>query len=325
MASRRYVLGLPLVAAALASGRAFAQNPAYPSRPIRVISPFPPGGGTDLVARTISQALADTNKWQVVVDNKPGAGGAIGLGEAKRADAGGYDLVVGQMDNLILAPWLSRVSYDSTTDFTPIALIGRSPIVFVTGKASRFASFPDAVAAVKEDPLGVTLGSAGSGTLAHLLIELMRTRTDTAFRHVPYRGSTPAMTDLLGGHLDIGGVSIASALPLIRSGDVRALAVSGAGRNGVLPDTPSLVELGMKGVEVTTWYGLLGPAGLPAEVTALLNRQVNGIVRRPEIAASLAEQGLEAAPMTPDAFGTMIRDEYVAWRKIVADLGFKRE
>lgn len=304
---------------------AVASAQTYPSRPVKIISPFPPGGGTDLVARTVGQSLADRNKWQVVIENKAGAGGAIGLGEAKKAEPNGYELVVGQMDNLILAPWLSRVSFDSVKDFTPIALIGKSPIVLVTGKASRFATFGDAVAAVKGEPASVTLGSAGNGTLAHLLIELMRTRTDTRFRHVPYRGSTPAMTDLLGGHLDIGGVSIASALPLIRSGEVRALAVSSRGRNPSLPDVPSLVELGLKDVEVSTWYGLLGPAGLPADLTQLLNREVNAIVQAPGVAATLAEQGLESGPNSPEQFGGLIRDEYAAWQTIIADLGFKRE
>jgi tripartite-type tricarboxylate transporter receptor subunit TctC len=310
--NRRAFGGLAIALAAGLAGLSPASAQTFPSRPIRVISPFPPG-------------LADLNKWQVYVDNRPGAGGTIGLADARKSEPTGYDLVVGQMDNLVIAPGLSRVNFDTIKDFAPIGLIGTSPIVLVASKTSRLSSFDDAVREVKAEPGRVTLGSAGQGTLAHLLIELMRVRTGIQFRHVPYRGSTPAMQDILGGHLDIAGVSIASALPLIRSGDVRALAVSGAARSATLPDVPTLGQLGLSGVEVSTWYGLLGPAGVPEDILAVLNAQVNRIVQRPDVAATLAEQGLEPAPMSPAQFAAFIREDYAKWQATMAELGFKRE
>lgn len=318
---RRAVMALVL--AAMAGGVAQAQP--YPSRTIKLVSPFPPGGGTDFLARTVAQHLGDMNKWNIVVENKAGGGGTIGLGETKRGQPDGYELVVGQFDNLVLAPWISKVAFDSTKDFAPIALFGKTPIVFVVRKDSRFQSFADAVAAVRAAPNDVTIGSAGTGTITHIIIELIRSRGESQFRHVPYRGSTPALTDLLGGHVDMIGASIASAYPLIKSGDVRALAVSGEARSRSLPDVPTLGEQGVKGIAVNTWYGLLAPAGLPDEIAQRLNKDVNAVVQRPDVVAKLAEQGVEPAPISPQAFGTMIREDYATWQKIIGDLGFKRE
>lgn len=317
---RHVLAALLLFATTLAS-----QAQGYPSRPIRVISPFPPGGGTDLVARLVSQNLADLNKWSVFVENKPGASGAIGLAEAARANPAGYDLVIGQMDNLALSPFLSRVSFDSIKDFTPIALIGKTPIVFIVRRDSAFRGFIDTVEAVKAAPGSVTMGSPGSGSTTHLILELLRVREDRVFRHVPYRGAAPSLTDLLGGHVDVVGSSIASAMALIRSGEVRALAVTSTRRNPSLPEVPTLDELGIKAIDVSTWYGLLGPAGLPEEVTRTLNADVNRIVQRPEVIAALGEQGLEAAPMSREDFAALLGRDHASWGKIIGELGFKRE
>lgn len=317
---RHFLAAVALVAVSVA-----AYGQTYPTRPIRVISPFPPGGGTDFVSRQVAQNLADQNKWTVFVENKPGAAGTIALGETARLAPSGYDLVIGQMDNLALSPFLARVSYDSVKDFTPIALVGKSPIVFIVRRESPYRGFNEIMEAVKTAPGSVTVGSPGAGSTTHLILELMRVREDRVFRHVPYRGAAPSLTDLLGGHVDVIGSSIASAMPLIRSGDVRAVAVTSARRSASLPEVPSLNELGIKTIDVSTWYGLLGPAGLPDDVTRTLNAGVNKVVARPEVLAAFAEQGMETAPGSAEAFASLVKSDYESWAKTIGELGFKRE
>jgi tripartite-type tricarboxylate transporter receptor subunit TctC len=309
--------------AMLAVPAAYAQT--YPSRTIRVVSPFAPGGGTDFLARTVGQYLADSNKWTVVVENRAGANGALGLSEVAKSEPSGHDLVLGQMDNLILAPWLTKVSYDSVKDFTPVALIGKTPIVFLVAAKSPHKSFQDVAAAAKAKPGTVTLGSSGTGSISHLANELLRLRGDILMRHVPYRGSAPALGDLMGGHVDVVGSSIASALALIKSGNVRPLALSSTKRSPVLPDVPTFAELGIPGVEVGSWYGVLGPAGLPAEVTKRLNADVNAMMARPDILAKLGDQGIEPVPQSPEEFAALVRTDYTTWRDIITEIGMKRE
>jgi tripartite-type tricarboxylate transporter receptor subunit TctC len=315
---RRFLGAILLLAATSFS---IAQD--FPSKAIRLVSPFPPGGGTDLIARTIASKLSETKSWSVIVDNRAGANGLIGLTEVSRTKPTGYDLVVGQTDNLILGPVLQKVSFDPVNGFTPIGYIGGSPVVFLVAANGKYQSFPDVVAAAKANPGAITLGTSGSGSAAHITGELMRKRAGIQLQHVPYKGSAPALTDLLGGQIDVAGSSIASASAMIRGGKLKAIAVSGAARSPSLPDVPTLAELGVKNVVVDIWYGLFGPADLPSEIVKQLNVEVNTIVQRTDVKKILSEQGLEPKQGTDDDFSRFVRREYSTWKGIIAETGMK--
>lgn len=300
--------------------RAAAQ--AYPSRPIRMISPFPPGGGTDLLARAICVRLAEAKGWTVVVENRAGANGVIGLAEAARAPADGYDIVLGQQDNLVLAPLLTKVAFDPLRDFAPIAFAVQSPPVITVAAQSPYRTFDDLARAARAAPGTLAFGSSGSGSSSHIISEALRLRGGIAMQHVPYRGSNPAMADLLGGHVAAVGSSIASAASALQSGGARALAVSGATRSASLPDTPTLRELGYD-VELTTWWGVLGPARMPDAVVALLNGEFNRVLQQPELVRTLAQQGMEPAPATPAAFAELLRKDVEASRAMINQIGMK--
>lgn len=304
-----------------ASSLSFAQN--YPTMPIRLVSPFPPGGGTDLIARTIAAKLVETKHWTVLVDNRAGANGTIGVAEVSRANPAGYDLVIGQKDNLILAPLLQKVPFDTVKDFRPIAYIGGSPVVFLSAASGKYQKFDDVIAAIKANPNSLTMGTSGSGSSAHITTEVMRKRANLSFQHVPYKGSTQALTDLLGGQIDVVGSSIASANALIQAGKIRPLAVSGATRSPSLPDVPTLAELGVRNVEMDIWYGLFGPAGLRPEIARQLNTEVNLIIQRPDVAKILREQGLQPMPRSPEDFARLVQTDYTTWKGVLAETGVK--
>ncbi|MEN3296851.1 MAG: hypothetical protein V7642_6104 [Burkholderiales bacterium] len=312
-----------LGAMALLTAAVFAHADAYPEKPIRIVSPFPPGGGTDLLARTFGTKLNEVNKWTVVVENKPGANGTMGLAEVARAKPTGYDLVMGQKDNLVLAPWLFKVSFDSVKDFTPVALIGSTPVVILAAGNSKYRSFADVVAAAKAAPNTLSFATSGNGSVSHIASELLRRRANIYLQHVPYKGSGPALADLVGGHVDVAGSSIASAVPLIKGGKARALAVTGLNRNPSLPDVPTLAEFGITNVEVSSWWGLLGPAGLPKDIVRKLNEDVNKLLLRPDVLATLKDNGIEAKQATPEQFATMLKTDYHDWEKVIAETGIK--
>jgi tripartite-type tricarboxylate transporter receptor subunit TctC len=312
-----------LVAALLLAASSLALAQSFPSKPIRLVSPFPPGGGTDLIARTVASKLSETKKWSVIVDNRAGANGLIGLTEVSRAKATGYDLVIGQTDNLILGPVLQKVAFDPVESFTPIGYIGGSPVVFLVAANGKYQTFADVASAAKAAPGTITLGTSGSGSAAHITGELMHKRAGIQLQHVPYKGSAAALTDLLGGQINVAGSSIASASAMVRGGKLKAIAVSGATRSSSLPDVPTLAELGVKNVNVEIWYGLFGPADLPGDVLKQLNSEVNTILRRPDVQTILNDQGLEAKPGTADNFSRFVRSEYSAWKGIIAETGVK--
>jgi tripartite-type tricarboxylate transporter receptor subunit TctC len=312
-----------LSALALVMTVAGAQAQVYPNKTIRIVSPFPPGGGTDLLARTVGAKLNEVNKWTVIVDNKPGANGTIGLAEVARAKPTGYDLVMGQKDNLVFAPWLFKVSFDSVNDFTPIAMIGTTPMVILAASHSKYHSFTDVVAAAKSAPDTLFFATSGNGSLSHIVGELLRRRANIRLQHVPYKGSGPALADLIGGHVDVAGSSIASAIPLVKSGVVRALAVTGLTRSASLPDVPSLNELGIKNIEVSSWWGLLGPAGVPKDVVRKLNEDVNKLLLRADVLATLKDNGIEAQQATPEQFASILKTDYRYWEKVIAETGIK--
>jgi len=311
-------LALPLAFGAAST----AQAQAWPAKPVRMIVPFPPGGGTDILARLVAQKLTETNHWTVVPDNRAGAGGTIGIAEAARSAPTGYDIVMGQKDNMVVAPWLYKnLSYEPTKDLTAVAHVAFTPVVIVTQANSKYKTLDDVVKAARAAPDTVTYGSPGNGTTIHLAGEIFNGAAKIKMRHVPYKGSNAAMMDVLAGNVDLMVSSVPSAMAQIKAGKLRPLAVTSAKRSSSLPDTPTVAELGYKGFDVSTWYGLFVPAKTPKDVIATLNAEVNKLLATPEMQAAIIAQGAEPQSMTPEQFGTLLKTDYEKWKGIVQASG----
>jgi tripartite-type tricarboxylate transporter receptor subunit TctC len=312
-----------LLAAGLASIPAWAQ--AWPAKPIRMIIPSTPGGGTDFTGRQLSTKLAEMNGWSVVPDNRPGAGTALGLAEAARARPDGYELVIAQSDNVSLIPLLLKVAYDPIKDLTPIALAAVTPLVILVPENSPYKTLPDLIKAAKEQPGRLTYGTSGTGGGVHIALEMLQLAAGCKMQHVPYKGSTPALADLMGGHLNFAGSSISSAASLIHSGKVRALAVTSAKRNASLPEVPAVAEFGYKDFNAISFYGVMGPAGIPAPVVARLNADINKILQRADVKSAFQAQGFDAGGGTPEEFAALIRADIQKSREIITTAGIKVE
>ncbi|OVZ60644.1 LacI family transcriptional regulator [Pigmentiphaga sp. NML080357] len=311
-----------LAVAALAMAATGAHAQAYPSKPIRLLIPFPPGGGTDILSRLIANKLGEAEKWTIVSENRAGAGGTIGIAAAVRAAPNGYEMVMGQKDNLVVAPWLYKsVTYDPTRDLVAVAHIGYTPIVIVTQASSRFKTLADVVAAAKAAPGSITYGSPGSGTTIHLAGEIFKDAAKIDIRHIPYKGSNAAMMDVLAGNVDLMVSSVPSAMAQIQSGKLRPLAVTSARRSTSLPDVPTIAELGYKGFDVSTWYGLFMPAGTPREIGATVNTAVNRLLAMPETREAIHAQGAEAQAMSAEQFAELLKTDYQKWKGIVQATG----
>jgi tripartite-type tricarboxylate transporter receptor subunit TctC len=313
----RMLLALPAVVlgtAMLATGAAEAQT--YPDRPIRLIIPFTPGGGTDNLSRLVGNKLTEKNKWTVVMENKAGASGTIGVQEVSKASPTGYELVMGQADNLAVAPLLNKaVTYDPLKDLQPVAHVADVPIILLTATSKPYKTLSDVITAAKASPGTITFASAGAGTVSHLMGELLGTTAKVNIRHVPYKGSAPALADLLGGHVDLMTSSVSSAVAQIKAGTARGLAVSSARRSSVLPDVPTVAESGYPGFDVATWYGLYAPAGVPKPIITLLNAEVNKVL--PELREAINAQGGELQILSPEAFGELLKTDIEKWREVI--------
>ncbi len=309
---------------ALFTETAIAQ--AYPTKPIRMIIPFPPGGGTDIAARTIANKLSENAKWTLVAENKPGAGGNLGVEQAVKSPADGYTLVVGQTSNLAINPALyAKLPYDPLKDLSPIVLIVSAPVVLVVASNSRYRSLGDMLAAAKTDPGAVTFASPGNGTVSHLSGELLQRAAGVKLTHVPYKGASQALTDTLGGQVQSFMSSVPSALSQIKAGRLRAIAVTSAKRSPELPSAPTIAESGYKGFEANTWYGLLAPAGTPAPVIARLNAEANRALATPELQQRLAAEGGEALGGSPEQFASFLKAEHAKWGRVVRESGARAE
>ncbi len=314
---RKYIA---VAALAMAAGGAHAQ--AYPSKPIHLLVPFPPGGGTDILSRLIANKLNESENWTIVAENRAGAGGTIGIAAAVRAAPTGYEMVMGQKDNLVVAPWLYKsVAYDPTRDLVAVAHVGYTPIVIVTQAGSRFKTLADVVNAAKAAPGSVTYGSPGSGTTIHLAGEIFKDAAKIDIRHIPYKGSNAAMMDVLAGNVDLMVSSVPSAMAQIKTGKLRPLAVTSAKRSTSLPDVPTIAELGYPGFDVSTWYGLFMPAGSPRDAVTKVNAAVNKLLAMPETRAAIHAQGAEALAMSPEEFGELLKTDYQKWKGIVQAAG----
>ncbi|CAB3623907.1 MAG: tripartite tricarboxylate transporter substrate binding protein [Achromobacter sp.] len=307
------------VAAMAVACVAHAQD--YPSKPIRIIIPSTPGGGTDYIGRLMGNKLHELNGWSVVPENKPGAGTALGLAEAARAPAQGYDLVIGQSDNVTLIPLLMKVAYDPVKDLAPVALVATTPMVLLVSDSSPFKTLPEVIEAARKAPNTLSYGTSGTGGGVHIAMEMLQHAAGFKMQHVPYKGSAPALADLMGGHLQFAGSSISSAASLIKAGKVRALAVTSPKRNPALPDVPTVAELGYKDFSVVTYYGVLAPAKTPAAVVARLNADFNKLLTRQDVRDALASQGLEADPVSSEEFAALIRSDIGKARQTIATAG----
>ena len=298
--------------------------PAYPTKPIRLIVPFPPGGGTDILSRLVATKLTEQVKWTVVADNRAGAGGTIGITEAVKAAPTGYDLVMGQKDNLVIGPWLYKnLPWDPTRDLVAVAHIAYTPVVIATSANSKFKTLADVINAARSAPGKVSYGSPGNGTSIHLAGELFEKAANIELSHIPYKGSNPAMMDALAGNVDLLVSSVPSAMAQIKSGKLRPLAVTSAKRSSSMPDVPTVAESGFKDFDVSTWYGVLAPAGTPAQVVSTLNTEINKLLASQEVRDAIHAQGAEPEAMTPAKFAALLKTDYAKWKGIVEASGAK--
>ena len=314
-----------LLAGALggASSLGFAQ--AYPNRPVKYIVPVAAGGGSDLVGRTVAERWSRLLGQPIVVDNQGGGGGVIAAQTTAKSAPDGYTLMQGYVATHGTSPATRKLPYDAIKDFTPIGMIGGTPNVLVVTANLPPANFKDFVAYVRKNPGSISYGSAGQGSLTHLTMELFKLQTNTFMTHIPYRGIAPAFTDLIGGQTQAMFPGLAAALPHIRSNRVRPLAVTGKARHPLLKDIPTLDELGLKGFEAMQWYGVVGPAGMPAAVVKHLNETLNAALSAPDMREKLSGEALEPQPMSPEQFGKYIREDIARWTRVAKERNIQLE
>ncbi len=327
---KRPLIKLALAAAAALTAAAFplsALAQAWPSKPLRMVIPFPAGGATDIIGRTIAQKLSAALGQQVVVDNKPGAGGTIGADLVAKAPPDGYTIVMATSSTHSIGPALNpKMPYDAFKDFAPVAHVANAPSVLVVGSGFPAASAQELVKLLKANPGKYNFGSSGIGTYPHLSGEMFKWRAGGLFVvHIPYRGTGLVVTDLIAGQIAFLMDSIVSSQTHIQAGRVKPLAVSGAKRSAALPNVPTFAEQGVPGMEFSNWFGVLAPAGTPADLVARLNRELGNIVKDPEVISALARSGAEVVSATPAQFAQVIRAEHEDWKAVIRRAGIKAE
>jgi len=295
-----------------------AQSQSYPARPIRLIVPFPPGGSTDTYARILGPRLAEAVGQQVVIDNRAGAGGALGAEIAAKSPTDGYTIWLGQTANLAIGPALRKNStYDPVRDFAAITLVQKASSVLVVSPSSPIKSLNDLIAMAKKNPQGVTYGSAGIGTAGHLNGHLLNLAAGIDMTHVPYKGASPAMLDLQGGRITLLATSIGSSAGLIRQGKIRAIATTGAKRARALPDVPTAAEQGLKGFDMTSWHAMMAPAKVSSQVVTRLNRELVAALGMPDVQEKLMSEGGDVTPTTPAEAAAFVRGEVKKWDEVI--------
>ncbi len=305
---------------AIAQPAAGANQPsaAYPIKPIRLVVPFTPGGSTDILARAIGVDLTKAWGQPVIIDNVPGAGGSIGADRVAKSGADGYTLLMGHIGTLAVNPSLyPALPYNPVKDFAPVAWVARVPNVLVVHPSVKAASVRELVALAKARPGQLNYGSGGNGSAANLATEYFKLQTGTSLLHIPYKGTAPAVTDLVGGQIQVLFTGAPAVLPFIKSGQLRALAVSSPKRVDALPDLPTVAEGGYKDFEADQWYGVVAPAGTPREIVMKLNAQINQSLNSPELRTRLASEGAIATPATPEAYGQLIMREIARWKPVI--------
>jgi len=300
------------------AGSALAQG-TYPSKAIKIIAPVQPGGGVDLVARTIGERLQKALGQPVVIENQSGGGGIVGSQATARAAPDGYTLMVGYVGTHGTNPAVRKLPYDAIKDFTPIAMVGGTPNVLVVPPSLPVKTLPEFIDYAKANKGKLSYGSSGPGTLTHLAMEQLKVETGIDLQHVAYRGISPAITDILGGQTQALFPGLAAALPHIKADKMRPLAVTGASRHPLLPDVPTFEELGHKGFDGVQWYGIVGPANLPPAIVATLNKAINDALSDPALRERLSGEALEPMPMTPEQFGAYMRGDIAKWTKVARE------
>jgi len=290
-----------------------ARSQTYPTKTIRYIVPVAAGGGSDMIARVVTERWGKALGQTFVVDNQGGGGGVIASQATARAAPDGYTLLQGYVATHGTTPATRRVPYDAIRDFTPIGMIGATPNVLVVGSALPVKTIAEFSEHLRRNPGRLNYGSAGPGSLTHLTMELYKQEIGAFILHIPYRGIAPAFSDLLGGQTQAMFPGLAAALPHLRSGRVRALAVTGKARSAQLPDVPTMEEAGFRGFDAMQWYGTVGPAGMPAEVVKRLNDTQVAVLRDPELRERLSVEAVEPMPMTPEQFAAFMRADIARW------------
>ena len=302
--------------ASLSTAQTAAQN--YPQKPIRMIVPFTPGGSTDILARSIGQELSKAWGQSVIIENIAGAGGSIGADKAAKSPADGYTLLMGHIGTLAVNPSLyPKLPYNPIKDFAPVAWVARVPNVLVVNPNVPAKSVQELVALAKFKPGQLSYGSGGNGSAANLATEYFKMQTETAILHIPYRGTAPAVTDLMGGQIQMLFTGAPAVMGQVKNGQLRALAVSSPKRLDALPDLPTVAEAGYKNFEADQWYGVVAPAGTPRDIVLKLNQQINVALNSAELKKRLTTEGAVATPETPEAFGKLIAQEIERWRPVI--------
>ena len=311
--------------AALLGFAAHAQAPAYPAKVIRLIVPFPPGAGTDTVARFVAQKLGQAMNATIIVDNRTGAGGAIGAAEAARAEPDGYTLLFVAGPFTTVAAASKNAGYDPVKQFVPAASIATTPLVFVVNPSVPADSMREFIALAKREPGKLNYGSAGTGSINHLALELLNARAGIDIVHVPYKGIAPATLDLISGQIQAMTGTVSATLPFIAEKKVKALAVTGTRRAPLLPNVPSWQEAGVANADVINYWGIVAPAGTPRGIITKLNAEVNHVLAQPEVKERLDREGAEIVSGPPERLGAIIETDLASWKKLIADVKLQLE
>ena len=316
MKKRNFTLSVLAALATVAAPAALAQ--AYPTKPIRLVVPFPAGGATDIFARAVSQKLGEKLGTTIVVDNKPGAGGTIGSDLAAKAPADGYTLLLATSSTHSIGPSFGKVPYDAVADFTPISHVGNAPSIMLVPNTSPAKTVKEWVDYAKKNPGKLNYASSGNGTVVHLGTEYFKAQANLFLVHIPYRGTALAIPDLVSGKVDVLFDSLPSGLPHVKEGRLRALGITSLKRSPLLPDVPAISDT-LPGWESVTWFGLYGPKGLPAELATRLSTGVNQALQDPDVKERLARLGIDPVGGTPAQFAAMANADRAKWKKIITD------
>ncbi|ACF01075.1 conserved hypothetical protein [Rhodopseudomonas palustris TIE-1] len=322
--SRRILLCATFAASLVVALPAAAQPADWPNKPLKLIVPFPPGGAADAVGRVVAEKLSEVLKQPVVVENKAGAGTAIAADAAAKAAPDGYTLSLAPAGQLTILPHLNKsLSYDPFKSFAPVSLVAEVPYVIGASAETPATSLKDLIAAAKKEPGKLSYSSCGNGTLCHLSGELFKNLTGTDLLHVPFKGSAPAIQALLGGQVNLSFDTLTILAPQVKSGKVKGLVITSRTRSPLLPDVPTAAEAGLPEFVVSSWFGIVVPAGTPKEIVARLTTEINALAKLPDVRDRLAAQGLDAIPSTPETFTKVIHEDYSRWGKVVEASGAK--